>query len=515
MTNQLERAALPPLSSLPRLVVREFQFHEEPHGDEIAGYAIVLDTPEGDHYFDAKTAALRFVESEVQNTDAYWRSLGIVPIGTGGEQARFNEHLKQGRLLRQCATSLIAKDLGITDNPDVRKLVAETLWADTHGNVPEIQIPSLIKEAYRLGQKSLEVVNWGRQLYEAIIIRERYQTAAVPGEMTLGEIFDAVKSEYKDARAKEYVERKVKDSMGRTQMVTELVYVTSALFRRPYPTAQAFGMVKSLLDLIYNGRVAYQEIKKAIKKSVRTIKIQAMVGSKERTLLLYELLTNDQHAVKAAFDLGADVVFLRHLSSRDVQIFINHKVIGLNLANAARMFRWFEQRKGHKNADWYELGCAGDFPGIPSIHYFKMGQSIFIGGSLTHRGETTLMSRESLLQVLMHAFHPGGVSMWCRKRKIRITHRPTPPTLENAKPVVAQKPPAKTVGTGKPQLALVGPESKKHRQAKKVTVKGRKTQRVDLRKALEEPDAMDVAFDRPRVSKERKRDKTKKTVPAS
>ena len=402
--------------------VARFLIHMHPHLDEVLGRLLIVMYGK-ERFVGAETATVFYVEGDVAGTDRTFDRDGDVPIGIS--DSRFNEHRgPDERLDGECATTLIAKELGIEKLPELELLIDSTLHYDSHPWCPSTHMSELVKAANRiLPDDSAAVMQWATTGLEAVIVRKKYSTAPSRGELTLPSIFKSLKDkgEYTDPKALAYMEEQIAWTMDHSDHVAELSFAVASMCRRQaYTEEQVIQWVKFALDNMYADQLVFQEKLDAM-KAIKPIKIQAQLHSRgkrevERELDLFVCYDDSPQAQKAARVLGADLV-LQVSPSGNMQIFCNNRIRGLSLANVVKMIRWLElPMEAKRRARWSELSMPGTYPGVEHWYFFQKGQMLF-NGSLTKVAPPTKISLQAIVEILQHAFHEGGVDLWCSTRR--------------------------------------------------------------------------------------------------
>ncbi len=416
--------------------VLQFVMHQMPHLDEIlARLLIVL---YGLKLFPgADKAATAFAEEEPEGSNEHFDAIGYILLGLGLLQ-RFNEHLKgeeASRMKGECTTTLVAtfleKELGI-EIPEIKELVASTLEDDSHGKRPRSRLSEVIKAANAVyPTNSAYVLQIGSTFLEAVIVLKRCNTAPVDGELTLKALFDLwkEKNDGKDADKKAIagVGETVAMSMRRSNQVTELAYITTALYRRGcYSPEDIVKYMHDVFDILYTDQVQFNlgvEQLRASGQVKEPTLVQAVLRfgknrEEKKMLKLFICYGDTPQLHKAAFHLGADLV-LQVNNSGNVQIHTKTQP-GLSLANAVKMIRFLElPPAGKERATWKNLSQAGNYPGLGQWYYQREAQKLF-NGSLTRKARRTRIGLQALADVLTHAFHWEGVRQWCIERGIRL-----------------------------------------------------------------------------------------------
>jgi hypothetical protein len=166
----------------------ELLTHERPHLDEIV--AIWLLRKFGEQRFPGSgTAAVSFTSvrklAEAGLKPEDYEARGMLLLGVGG--GRFDEHptLEAG----DCATTLVAKELGISDDPALAKILRFVRAADVEGNASPFDVSYVVKLLHpRFPTDPHKVIEWALVAIEAKYEEQR-------------RFFTVVKPEF-DAKAK-------------------------------------------------------------------------------------------------------------------------------------------------------------------------------------------------------------------------------------------------------------------------------------------------------------------------
>jgi hypothetical protein len=130
------------------VVFKRILTHERPHLDEIV--AIWLLRRFGEQRFPGiGAAAVEFTSirrlQEAGRKPEDYEADGTLLLGIGG--GRFDEHptLDEGRKTGDCATTLVARELGISDDPSLAKILRFVRAADVDGNASPFDISYVVK----------------------------------------------------------------------------------------------------------------------------------------------------------------------------------------------------------------------------------------------------------------------------------------------------------------------------------------------------------------------------------
>jgi len=159
--------------------------HERPHFDEIV----------------AKWLIEKFADEEFLKRYAQG---GIIEVGIGG--GPFDEHQKGNKKKGQeeCAATLVAKALGIEDDPALKKLLHFTVTVDQKGGAQPFDVSSITKVLHeRFPQEPQKVIKWTEMAIEAKYFEQ-------------SQFFRKAKEEFESKAKTQWV----KTSKGKVKMVT-------------------------------------------------------------------------------------------------------------------------------------------------------------------------------------------------------------------------------------------------------------------------------------------------------
>jgi len=166
--------------------------HERPHLDEVV--AIWLLRKFGENRFPgcskavvSFTSARKLAEAGLKPED--YEARGTLLLGIGG--GRFDEHptLEEDRKADDCAATLVARELGVSDDPALAKILRFVRAADVQGNASPFDISYVIKLLHaQFPAEPQRVIEWA-----LVAIEAKYQEQL--------RFFTVVKPEF-DARAR-------------------------------------------------------------------------------------------------------------------------------------------------------------------------------------------------------------------------------------------------------------------------------------------------------------------------
>lgn len=150
--------------------------HNRPHLDEIA--AIWLLKKFGQEIFpgigDAEIAFLNTGrESPDGRSAAEYEEEGVLFVGVGG--GRFDDHPKNG----ECATTLVAKALGVNDDPALAKILKYVTNNDLKGSSQPLDVADVVQSYYQeFPDNPLFIIEWAMTGFEVEYTKQlRFFTA--------------------------------------------------------------------------------------------------------------------------------------------------------------------------------------------------------------------------------------------------------------------------------------------------------------------------------------------------
>lgn len=435
-SSAIDQSNSTPVSTPVPIPTREIMLHKEPHNDEVVGGTIVRSYVAQEYFPGADKAVVSFVEKDIPGTDEMFDSAQKLPLGCGGD-VRFNDHRgPDGRIAGECTATLVAKYLEIDGLPAYQRLLEETLWCDTHKVGSSTLLPSVLKAVNRhMPNNSLRVFEWGEDAIDAIIERERWGYAAVSGEMSLTQIFAAYRRKVAkncDASSLDRLEDAIgKSERNGTKSVLELSYIVGALARRCDPDTHLPD--RKPIDVMQWCQLAfesmYDEQTEFLKEKARLeiekphwFTIQAELAHRDRKLKLISFQSESRASLSVALSLGADVILIRD-SVGHMRIHTRKGIYGMDLESAASMIRVLMSQAAKNpitHGNWTALGKGGEHDDAPGLYHDVQGVAL-LNKSESHEAEPINIATQTLIEILLFAFHPDGVREWCNERAIYFT----------------------------------------------------------------------------------------------
>lgn len=150
--------------------------HERPHLDELAAIWALREFGR-QRYPGVDRAKIEFYtrkEHRDERGEAEWLGAGYLFVGVGG--GRFDDH-PHDRFPNDCALTLVAKDLGIAEDPGLKSIIRAVLQEDRHGSGGDLHLASVIKARHRAVPLDETVQDVARSL-GALYLKQRSFYAA-------------------------------------------------------------------------------------------------------------------------------------------------------------------------------------------------------------------------------------------------------------------------------------------------------------------------------------------------
>ena len=174
--------------------------HERPHLDEIV--AVWLLRKFGEQRFPGVASATVSFTSARKLADAGakpedYEARGVLLLGIGG--GRFDEHptMEEGRKADDCATTLVARELGISEDPSLAKILRFVRAADVQGNASPFDISYVVKLLHsRYPADPSRAIEWALVAIEAkyeeqlrffTVVKPEFDAKARVEEATVGQ----------------------------------------------------------------------------------------------------------------------------------------------------------------------------------------------------------------------------------------------------------------------------------------------------------------------------------------
>ncbi len=147
--------------------------HHKPHFDEMLAMYLLQNHPKSEQKYPGitKSNGIKFWNPGSETPDGKswqeWLKKNHLLIGVGGSQYDEHASLKEDRKENECAATLVAKDLGIEDEPQLQQLLKYAKRVDLSGSTDQFSLASLInlyQKSYPDDEKSqMTIINWAMQ----------------------------------------------------------------------------------------------------------------------------------------------------------------------------------------------------------------------------------------------------------------------------------------------------------------------------------------------------------------
>ncbi len=431
-------------------VINHILLHVKPHWDEIVAVWL-LQTFGLERYPGIGTAKKRYTKGVEPKSDKIFDMLKMLPVGCG--QGRFDEHrpgLKdaQGestdRIPGECATTLVAKDLGLMEMSVVKRIAEEALRCDTEAGVGITEMPNVVKAMHRRLEDGNEtVLEWATKGLRATSATLEFNFAKVAGEKTLQGIFNELDKDerFPDQRSRNSLASMVGKSQSKLDKsekestpapILELAFVVSALQRTDIvPTNDIIDWVMFPLAHLYNDQTEFwAAVDEAKTPHIGRVaeRLNNLQGGKEKEGVKVLIIHSDNQLVAKASrvkEVGADVTIVRDSTGRIYVTVDSHTE--LSLGNYVRMIRWYELPKDGNgkpvnDVSWADLGVEGAHPLVPHIYFFK---NSIINGGPTHPDVAPVgVASQTLLNIARAAFSKRHTILWMKEHGIFKVNKP-------------------------------------------------------------------------------------------
>ena len=153
------------------MVFKRILTHERPHLDEIVAIWLLRKFGEQRYPGIARaevsfTSIRKLAEAGLKPED--YEAQGTLLLGIGG--GRFDEHptMDEGRKAGDCATTLVAREIGVSDDPSLAKILRFVRAADVEGNASPFDVSYVVKLLHaRYPDDPHRVIEWALVAIEA------------------------------------------------------------------------------------------------------------------------------------------------------------------------------------------------------------------------------------------------------------------------------------------------------------------------------------------------------------
>ncbi|MCX6721022.1 MAG: hypothetical protein NT026_00190 [Candidatus Staskawiczbacteria bacterium] len=431
--------------------------HPRPHIEEIVAYLMLKLF--GEKFFPgiSQVSGLTFVNPrEADGKEA--EAKGEIMVGVG--HGRFDEHpaLGEPRKEGECAATLVAKHLGIMDNPAWSKLIKFVTINDLKGQgspfdvgyLPKIMYPS---ESVETSVTVETVVDWISVAIRAIYASEKksFETK-MPFDPQAGiSVFDRIFAAWIQGKCGEEIPNgKIVDFVfGSKQLSAEEAVNHFGMdedpamemilrFFKAWPKADNLFDLKGIpalicalnpddkdlainwllmaLDAKYNEQIRFIQAGLEYEEKAELAEVAGFNG---RPLKIAVIDDCDNPLMnKYARSEGIGLIIQRQ-EWGNTQIYINKKLRFLKIYDLAAMIRLAEQEAQGKveTKDWQKLREEGVVKGCENWYFHHEGQMLLNGSLTTEQPPTRLALREilRLAIVALNPEFPPGKAKYCSR----------------------------------------------------------------------------------------------------
>lgn len=385
--------------------IRQVITHIKPHIDELV--AIFLLQLFGEKLFPGiNKAEINFLANrKITNGDDFLKD-GTLFVGMGS--GMFDEHGKECK--KETAATLVAKYLGVENDPRVKSLLDYTINVDTKSNGHPYDLANMLKDFFQGTQnvkEEMEAFSWAMNA-----IQTKFHT---PGKISdfanfqkcIGELGDEIEKEH-CTHIKSYTAKILK---GADRRPFGFAVITELMCREDFN--KGLGWFLYALEIKITDRKIYlQAMKTFMKKAQRHI-IQS--GKK---LIKVATIKSDNHKMNKIFrthKAGNYDILIQESENGNIAIYTNAKS-HIKMDVVAEIIRSIEITMDGKKipADYEHLQSDGIIKEVPQWYYLKRG-NMLLNGSLTAKQPSTQLSSEEILEIIKIAFDFSFLPAKCRK----------------------------------------------------------------------------------------------------
>jgi hypothetical protein len=341
--------------------ITQILLHTSPHADELL--SLILLRHFGEEMFPGVSTATvtEFSGGLLKEGDL---PENIIALGTG--KGMFDEHGKDGNI---CAATLVADKLGISQNPSLVKILAQTLQEDRNGSSVKNEIPSIVKILHMTKLSLEEILAW----YETIFWAEYFHEE---GKCSIGLSPTTLESGY------------------------ELV--------KAHAGQEKADVWKALADLAIEKRqemfleAEKQWLENGKRQTLETENGSLRIGFIESNLILMQSAARFCRPKTRWTKVD---LFVQKSSEGNIQIFTDSK-LKIDLTNLTRNIRVAEAKKrGIKIQSIETIAVEGTHPEISMWHLLEGSHTMLFNASLSATMvEPTALTPSELLSIIKETF---------------------------------------------------------------------------------------------------------------
>lgn len=283
-----------------------------------------------------------------------WEERGVLAVGVG--LGKYDEHALEGNKT-ECAASLVAKDLGVVDDPALREILAFVTRADLTGG----------NRLWDMLKKLKKLLQGGMSDAMRLVLR---QAAGAVGQANI-------------------------DSGNVKWALPQLVKDLNILW--PDEPERVIEWACVALEARYQQQLRFVQAEEAYPNVSSETVVQGRAGD----VRVVSVISDSDQMKAVALKRGADVIVQR-VARGNVQVFTRRNS-DLNVDDLARAIRFEEQyvRGVVVTTDFEALAEEGVVPGAECWYYHPEG-GMLLNGSLSHENmEPTQVSLERIVELVV------------------------------------------------------------------------------------------------------------------
>ncbi|KPJ57237.1 hypothetical protein AMJ49_01340 [Parcubacteria bacterium DG_74_2] len=393
--------------------------HWLPHPDELIA-RWMFQRGFGEKKFPGSTKAQVMFLDSTQEITLPPGSINLIPVGAGKQQ--FDEHRsyqETDRIPGECAATLVAKELGIDEDPQLREILEYVLLHDSRGILNRLDLADCINSLnQQYPTDSQHVLEIGTTIVDALYDythettqEDRDKVAQFIDEWAQG----------KDELKAGQIIRFAKGLRHGNKKPFDLTYIFCALEKK-YDREKVEAIVKELLEAKYFIQKKFFEAATELKKKLELREAKIVPVIRDKTILnVLKIESDNPQIAKVArhqeFGCDASVVIQKNGSGR-VLIFTNNRFYTaqdmLNIAATIRLEELLQEKKliiGYR-----KLSRAGIVREVPNWYFQRErnpGGGKLLNGSLTARDiEPTKIPVERILEIATTVLRLGKNFRW-------------------------------------------------------------------------------------------------------
>jgi len=387
--------------------IRQIITHIKPHVDELV--AIFLLQLFGEKLFPKiGKAEINFLSNrKITNGDDFLKD-GTLFVGMG--KGMFDEHGKEGKT--ETAATLVAKYLGIADNPKVKFLLDYTINVDAKSNGHPYDLANMLKDFFQNAKnigEEMDAFNWAMRAIRAKFNNQEKISDFSNLEKCIDEFGNEINQEH-CAHVKNYVERIQKGTDRRT---FGLAVITEVMCQKNFD--DGLEWLFYAVEIKIADRKMYLQALRAFMEKAQRHLIQC---GKQR--IKVAIVKSDNHKMNKVFRTrkagNYDILIQKGLSG-NIAIYTNIKS-HIKMDVVAEIIRSIEMTMDGKKVpeDYHYLQSDGVIKEVPQWYYLKRG-NMLLNGSLTAKQPPTQLSSDEILEIIKIAFDFHFLPAKCRKSK--------------------------------------------------------------------------------------------------